>query len=293
MASFCAGCGFPLAAGAGFCQNCGMRQQGAASPAPPPMQPVAMAPPPPARSGSGLKIVLVLVAFMAVAGIAAIGGLWYIGHRVKAAVVEKAKAYGVDLPKDIPVSTESHRAVRLPKPCDLLSKEDAATMLGEPIERTQTSEEGCLYFGPAGLALKLAQEHTQSTIKKAEAPGAAVPAGEMATAVDNLLNAAAAGSTGQTGGEQPLLMLMIDPDGKAQLAAMNIAKGIFGGIAKGSGADFSMGTEISGLGDRAIRLPKLGLNVLKGEVLIRIIPGSVPDADTKTINIARTVLTKI
>ena len=295
MASFCSGCGFPLAAGAGFCPNCGMRQQGAVSPAPPPMQPAAMAPPPPqVRSGSGLKIVLVLVGFLAFAGIAAIGGLWYIGHRVKAAVVEKAKAYGVDLPKDIPMSTESHRAVRLPKPCDLLSKEEAAAMLGEPIERTQTSEEGCLYFGPPGLALKLAQEHTQSTIKKAEAPGAAVPAGEMATAVDNLLNAAAAGSNARSGGEQPLLMLMIDPDGKAQLAAMSIAKGIFGGIAKSSsGADFSMGTEISGLGDRAIRLPKLGLNVLKGEVLIRIIPSSVPDADTKTINIARAVLPKI
>ena len=300
MASFCSGCGFPLAAGAGFCPNCGMRQQGAASPAPPPMQPVAMAPPPapvPAKSGSGsgVKIVLVLVGFLAFAGIAVVGGLWYIGHRVKAAVVEKAKEYGVDLPKDIPSSTSSssRAPVRLPKPCDLLSKEDAATMLGEPIERMQPSEEGCLYFGPAGLALKLAQEHTQSTIKKAEAPGAAVPAGEMATAVDNLLNAAAAGSSGQTGGEQPLLMLMIDGDGKAQLAAMNIAKGIFGGIAKGSGADFSMGTEISGLGDRAIRLPKLGLNVLKGEVLIRIIPGSVPDADTKTITIARNVLTKI
>lgn len=298
MASFCSGCGFPLAAGAGFCQNCGMRQQGAASPAPPPMQAAPMAPPPPApvpaRSGSGLKILLVLVGFLAFAGIAVVGGLWYIGHRVKTAVVEKAKEYGVDLPKDIPVSSGSHARAQLPKPCDLLSKEDAATMLGEPIERIQTLEEGCLYFGPPGLALKLAQEHTQNTMKKAEAPGAAVPAGEMATAVDNLLNAAAAGSNAQTGGEQPLLMLMIDGDGKAQLAAMNIAKGIFGGIAKGSGgADFSMGTEISGLGDRAIRLPKLGLNVLKGEVLIRIVPASLPDADTKTINIARAVLGKI
>jgi hypothetical protein len=299
MASFCSGCGFPLAAGAGFCPNCGTRQQGAASAAPPPVQyapaPVQYAPAPvpapPPRSGSGLKILLVLVCFMAVLGIAAVGGLWYIGHRVKAAVVEKAKEYGVDLPKDT-VSSSSRTRVRLPKPCELISKEEAATMLGEPIERMQPSEEGCLFFGPAGLALKLAQEQTSSAINKADAPGAKVAAGDMATAIDNLANAAAAGSN-VPGGEQPLLMLMIDPDGKAQLTAMSIAKGIFGGIAKGSGSDMAMGAEVMGVGDRAIRMPKLGLNVLKGEVLIRIIPGPVPDADTKTIAIARTILGRI
>ena len=54
-----------------------------------------------------------------------------------------------------------------------------------------------------------------------------------------------------------------------------------------------MTAEVPGLGDRALRLPKLGLNVLKGEVLIRIIPGPVPDAETKSVNVARAVLAKL
>jgi len=50
---------------------------------------------------------------------------------------------------------------------------------------------------------------------------------------------------------------------------------------------------IPGLGDRAVRLPKMGLNVLPGETLVRVIVGPVPDAKAKTIEIAREVLKKL
>jgi len=47
------------------------------------------------------------------------------------------------------------------------------------------------------------------------------------------------------------------------------------------------------LGDQAVRFPKLGLNVLAGETFIRVVVGPVPDADPKSIAIARAVLKQL
>ena len=53
------------------------------------------------------------------------------------------------------------------------------------------------------------------------------------------------------------------------------------------------GADIPGLGDRAVRLANLGLNVLQGNTLIRLIPGPIPDANDKAIAIARAILPKL
>ena len=99
----------------------------------------------------------------------------------------------------------------------------------------------------------------------------------------------------------PLLMLMVEwDDGRSQFAALNMSKAIFGGIFRAAQADkadkgggMTFGAEIKGLGDEAVRMPKLGLNVLEGDTLIRVIPGPVPAADAKTIDVARAVLKKL
>lgn len=293
MASFCSGCGFPQGANVTFCPNCGARQQGAASAAPASQYQPAAAPVAPAKTGSALKIVLVLAGLVVFAGIAMVAGLFYVGHRVKEAVVDKAKAYGVELPRDSPASTATAR-VRLPKSCDLLSKEEVAGLVGEPIERFEPQQEGCWYYGPAGLGTKLANEQAAGLINAVRAPGPNNGADALA-ALQQMQNTVGAGEQiGNNGAEVPLLMVMVDPDGKAQMTALGIAKGLFSGIAKGSGApDLGIGTEVPGLGDRAMRAPKLGLNVLKGELLVRVIAGPIPDPDTKTVNVARAVLKKL
>ena len=55
----------------------------------------------------------------------------------------------------------------------------------------------------------------------------------------------------------------------------------------------TFGGNVPNLGDKAVRLPKLGLNVLQGEILIRIIPGAFPDANAKIVDVARTVLPRL
>lgn len=294
MASFCGNCGFALGATSKFCPQCGAQQ--AMGPAIPPSQPAA----PPLRaptSSSALKIVVIVLVCVGVLGIGAVGSLWYVAHRVKAAVVETAQENGIDLHSFAPTAKTSSNRYRTHKSCELLSKEEAASMLGEPIERTEYQDAECMYYGPPGLSAKLAGDQASDVYKRAQSPGSKVAATDVATAMDQLVNnlGAAAGQTGSNG-ELPLLMLSVEEDGKGAMMALNASAALVGGIAHAAdpeGKAPSVGGPIKGLGDQAVRLPKLGLHVLQGDTVIGILAGPVPEADAKTIDIARLVLKRL
>jgi len=254
---------------------------------------------PVASSGgsTALKIILVLFCLLVVGGMAVVGGVYYLAHRAKQVLVQKAAEQGVDLNSLASAASNSDSNRRhVPKPCDVLTKEQISGLIGEPIERAELRDEACMYFGPAGLSARLAQEGASGTFKRAQAPGAHVGGTEVANSVDQLVNSIAVqnGEAG-SGGEMPLLMLSVLADGKAQMTAVSATKAIFGSLGKtadGSGG-LDFGADIPGLGDKAVRVPKLGLNVLQGETLIRVIPGPFPDSDSKTIAVARAILAKI
>jgi hypothetical protein len=287
MANFCSNCRFPLAASASFCPQCGKAL--AAAQAPAPLPPAAAK-----GGGAAVKIVLIVVVCFAALGVAAIAAGYYAVHKVKDAVVAKAQSYGVDLssiPSPVPSSTSSSSKVY--KSCEILPKGDAANLLGEPIERTEIMDAACLYYGPPGLAVKLGAQDTSEMMAKAKA-GAQLNGGDVADTVTKMVGAIAAqsGQNGAPGGEAPLLTFLVDGDGRPQMTALAATKGIFGGIGAGSGGG-GLGADIPNLGDRAIRLGPLGLNVLKGDTVIRIIVGPVPDANNKAEAIARAVLPRI
>jgi len=290
MANFCTNCRFPLAASASFCPQCG-RSLASAQPAPPaPSTPVAAA----SGGGSALKILLIVVVCLATLGIAAIAAGYYAFHRVKQAVVAKAESLGVDVnsvPSPVPSSMPSRPKVY--KPCEILPKSEASNLLGEPIESTGIMDGACLYYGPAGLAAKLATQGTSEMMDKAKA-GVQMNSGDMADTVTKMMGAIAGqpGQNGTKGGDVPLLIFAVDPDGRVQMSAMAASKAIFGGIAADSPGG-GLGAEIPNLGDRAIRLGPLGLNVLKGNTVIRIVVGPVPDPNGKSVVIARAVLPRI
>jgi len=285
MASFCEKCGFPQGGNSAFCPQCGSRVA------------VQAAPPPPPAGGGALKILAVLAVVLVVGCIAVVGGLWYVGHRVKQAVVQQANHYGVDLgaiPSPVSHGTSHPKTY---KPCDILSKDDVERIIGQPIDHTETQEGACMYYGPKGLAEANARKNMQSTFKQAQVPGAKVDSSQMANAVDQLVNnlGVPGGNTG-TNGEMPLIMLHVDPEGRPAFTAMMATKGIFSGIfnaADEGKGDLKFGGQIEGLGDKAVRLPKLVLNVLKGDTLISVIPGAFPDSDAKTIEIVRAVLPRL
>jgi hypothetical protein len=287
MSNFCSNCRFPLAASASFCPQCGRPQVA-----------VQATPPPPAAAAGGgssaLKIVVIVLVFFAVAGIAAIAAGYYAIHKVKQAVVAKAQSYGVDLNSiPSPVQSSNSSRTKVYKPCDVLPKSEASNLLGEPIERTEMMDAACLYYGPPGLAEKLAAQGASEMMDKAKA-GVQMNGGDVADTVTKMMGAGAAGpgENGAKGGEAPLLTFLVDPDGRPQMTAVAASKAIFGGIGAASGGG-GLGAEIPNLGDRAIRLGPLGLNVLKGDTVIRIIVGPVPGANDKSVAIARAVLPRI
>jgi hypothetical protein len=245
-------------------------------------------------SGSGLKLLLVVVACLGFLGLLAIGGIYYAVHKVKQTVTEKAQKYGIDLPAMAP-SSASSRHVHLLKPCAYLSAQEVSNLLGQPVERTPTEEGGCVYFGPPGLAQKLGRAGVSSAIQHAQTPGANAGPADLNATLNQLAGSMGA-ATGQAGigGEAPLLTLVVGSDGKTQMAALKANQALFGGIMKGaSEGKETYGTKIEGLGDSAVRLPMLGLNVLRGDVIVRVVPGPVPNADAKCIAIARAVLRQL
>ncbi len=300
MASFCSNCGFPQDSASSFCSKCGARQAAA------PQQAAATPAAPSSSGGTVLKIVLTVFVVVGMLGVAAIGGLWYVGHRVKQAVMQKAAENGVDLSTVTPSASHSNGAAPKIKPmCSYLSKEEASRLIGEPIEIAEVKDSMCLYLGPPGLAASLAQQQAGAELAKTQAPGAKPRPMDVISAVDQMANTMGVqGAVAGSNGEYPLLMLGVDPDGRVQMNALAAANGFFGVILHGAESDQPksgqpncttdcFGVNIPGLGDRAMRLPKLGLNVLKGELLVRVIPGPIPDADQKTTAIARTVLGRL
>lgn len=257
----------------------------AAPVAPPPSWPVTQPAPPAAaaRSSSGLKIVLVIFGVLAFLGIAAVAGVMYVTHRVKQAVVSTAREHGVDLTqiaKDVSSDSSSSSASTAPrrKACDYLSKDEVSRLIGEPIDHVVPDGSGCEYFGPPGLAAKLGKEGMSAGVKQLETDKPANA--QLAQGINNIIN----GMGAQNGEERPLLMLVVDPDGKSQMTALDVVGGVFGQI---PGAKPE---EIPGLGDRAVRFANMGLNVLKGTTVIRIVAGPIPDPDNKTVSVAKAIL---
>src|SRR5690348_4963933 len=222
MNNFCRNCGAPMGANFAFCPECRTPAASGANPASAaPTAPAAAAPP--AKSGSGLKILLIVLCILGLGSIAVVGGLFYVAHRVKQAVVAKAHEYGVD-----GSHTGRSAAVSIP-PCDLLSRQEAARLLGEPIERTEVHDASCMYYGPPGLSAKLGKAGMSSTL---HTPGESQTAAEAADTVDRFLKSAAA-QAGQIGsnGEYPLLTVLVaSGDGRAQMTGVLAGKALLSGF---------------------------------------------------------------
>ncbi|MGC2660343.1 MAG: zinc ribbon domain-containing protein, partial [Bryobacteraceae bacterium] len=213
MSSFCINCGSPLTGNSAFCPQCGkpVANRGNAPAYAP------MAPPPPAPKSSGaLKIVIVVLCCLAVGAAALIGGALYLAHRVKQAIVQKAAENGVNL-HSLVDSGNSHTVAShpLPQTCTLLTKDEASRLIGEPVQRAEMKDAMCAYYGPPGLSSKLRDELASSAMKRVQAPGADPNAINANNSLDQIVGSLGA-QTGldQNVGEAPLLMLLVDPDGR-------------------------------------------------------------------------------
>jgi hypothetical protein len=256
--------------------------------------------------------VLVVVCCLAVGATVVVGSVFYIAHRVKEAVVQKAQANGIDLHSLGNSDTNSANQRPLPKACSLLSKEDVSRLIGQPVERAEVKYQACEYYGPSGLSEKLAEQEAANQVQRAKTSGVdpktkAIEVQRMLRRMGAQSGNGEAGATG-SGGELPLLVVELSANGKAAMAALAFTKAIFGAASNAeagsqgentkaaegkSGADVFVGASVEGLGDKAMWTPMSGLCVLKGDTFIKINPSLFPDSNAKAINVARAVISKL
>ena len=252
-----------------FCGNCGHPQTSGAAPVSP-----AAGAPQAGKSGGFPKVLLIIGGVVVLFGALAVAGLLYTGYRIKKAVQETASESGLDLGalaqqgKELPAGFD---------PCEHLSSEEAAEILGVAMERSERQANVCNYYARAvsdqekqervGEAFKKLQEQSQS---KTEA-GAAVEE------LTKTMVAAAAGSG------TPLLVVTYDANGKSKMAAMKIAVGAVGGK--------DTLQAVSGLGDEAVFGPMNSiLMVVHNGLGIELDLRQVPGGREKGIELARRIV---
>jgi len=282
MANFCRNCGVSVPPNAAFCGNCGSQQTtGQPNTAPASSFPAASARG--TRNNLG-KFLLIAFACVALLLTAAGVGVYYAVHKVKQIAAAKVHEYGLDTSS----SSAARTAVRHLDVCSLLSVNEATKLLHEPVTRSEKELDQCLYYGSPGLAARLAREQMNARVKESQNSANHVDAAGVADAVTNLAGSLAneGAIAGHPGREMPLLTVTVAADGKSQMVALRASKALFSGV-EGAGAD------IPDLGDRAIQLANLGLNVLQGDLLLRIVPGPVPKAHERSIDVAREILPRL
>ena len=309
MASFCQNCGSQLGAAA-FCGHCGARA--AQQPAAPPVastQPNIPAVTPAAKSSSAatlLKVGIILVAVVLVFGAVAIGGMYYVGHRL-VRNVERATGQEpgtlVDSLRSAAASAakSEHSPQRKRDGCLLLSKEEAAVILGVTIEKIdgastqRDSGEHCEYFVKPETAeesaakLKRGMEDIQARKTDAKLDGSVNMNAEMRKAgIENLIKGIGrAGAS--TSPDAPYFSFTIDrEDGAIQFGAVKAANIL-------AGAEAMKATEsLHGLGDKAVLGPlDAQLCVLTGTTSILLDLSQVPDGREKGIAMARAILARL
>jgi len=114
--TYCAQCGQPLDSNSQFCTQCG---------APPPRPtPITAQTLPPVQTRSGWPFVLVLLGILALVAAVGIGGVVYVGYRVKEKVTSVAKAV-----TDRAASPEAAKDAKLGQPEPTPGNQDASALL--------------------------------------------------------------------------------------------------------------------------------------------------------------------
>lgn len=171
MPNFCPKCG--AAAGAAkYCPGCGSPLAAVQQPQPAP-QPV-MQPLPKATGGGGLKIILIVLALMAMVGFAAMIGLaYYAKTRVSARMAELKQRTGIDIPAAVRSAQESPPSGEKLDGCLLMSKDEAERILGFALTRSDgnlrpgASDEHCDYYADP----KALEEIRSKTVEEFKGPG--------------------------------------------------------------------------------------------------------------------------
>lgn len=260
---------------------------------------------PAASGGSGLKIILIVVGCLFLLGALAIGGMYYVGHRLiqHAERVTGTTDLGASL-RDAAARGSSGGGLLMKRDgCALLSKSEVESILGTPIEKAVgdrtdgDNSEHCNYFVKPGT-MEQDEDKLRQTADEFKAKQAAVDKlnssnlNEQARkeGVENLAKnfmRTMAASNGN--GDVPVFSFTVEREnGKSEFGAFRSVNVIVGSAAKGANET------LSGLGDRALLGPLDSvLCVLKSNTCITLNLSQVPNGKEKGIALAHKILSRI
>ena len=306
MTTFCGNCGAPLTEQTTFCVACGTKRAAPAGQnaqyqpvqqAAPPQPAAVNAPVVPAKSNTLIKVVVVVVAVLAVGGALAVGGVIYAVHKVseKAHAVaerisgDKDPAAGglADLVKS-PGGADDDSTIK-GDPCRFLSIEDVSHAVGIAIVRAEAKgNEGCMYIAHGDPADMTSKHMASMVTNQAKSKGENIDPKQqqMMQQITGAFfkqqessdkNLAAEAARGE------VIVLAVSFESRAAKMAMKLSKAAFDHVKQGmpgaAGPDSAEQTgtgELNGLGDEAYEVGGTMLMVRKGEVMAQFLFNECP-----------------
>ncbi len=286
MPGFCRNCGTPLAAPSAFCVKCG---------APATQQPAAP-PVTPARAVSLVKVGLIVLGALFVFGALSVAGMYYAAHRlvrnVESVTGEGSVGNAIRSVTAAGRDGREHSAKVKRDGCLLMTKEEASNILGVEIIRIESqpraneSGEHCDYFAKPRSVEEDAGKTKQALESLQAAKDGASNDQKIADLVKNysrtMVNA---------GGDGPYFTFNVEREmGAASFAGFKMANA----LGSAATADKDSSEALTGLGDKAsLGIGESMLCVLKGDAVIILELGQVPDGKAKGIALARKILSRL
>ncbi len=299
MPMFCVACGSALGGQSEFCGKCGLRA-GQAPPTASVAEPSAVLPvATKSSSGTALKIVLVVAGVLFVFGAIAAGAIYYTAHRYIKFAEDVTGVKASDVVNTVREAAKQHPSDGLSgrklDGCALLSKDEAAAILGLDVERVdgkpndQESGEHCDYFVKPGSI-----EENAEKVKQA---AAAIPndskgdANQLPPESIDMIKAMHRGVIeGARNGEAHYFGFSVEREnGKIACAALKIATRLGGG-------DINTGasSEPLGVGDEAVMgMGESRLCVVQGSTAVTLDLSQVTGGRAKGIALAKTILSRL
>jgi hypothetical protein len=220
-----------------------------------------------AKGGSGIKILLIVLAVLFVCGVVVVGGIVYVAHRA----MNTAKA---DLAK-AGISTSDLSSVANSEPvdaCKYLTAGDVSAAVGVPIIDVK-SDNGCHYIAQ-GSAANFTMQHVG-----AMGGGKSMPAG---------MPGMTSGSSDSDSTETTSLVdITINSSGGRM--EMNLEKKLIGGFQVNGNAN----GDVAGIGDEAFAIGNNLLLVRKGDKLVQITYTNCPCSVTQIEPLAKKLVDQL
>ncbi|HEY2472713.1 MAG TPA: zinc ribbon domain-containing protein [Terracidiphilus sp.] len=308
MSNFCGTCGSPLADGQKFCGKCGVANSAVQQTAPltePPASasaPAAYAPvassqavitpaPTPARSNALLKVAIAAVVVLFVGGVAALGAVYYVVHKVK----EKAEAVSKQALGENSASSGGGLTSLLQKaassttsddsdgfkgdPCRFLSKEDVSRAVGVEIVRAQAQDAGCSYIAKGDPADMVSKHMTSMVTSQAKSNGTQ-PTADQTKMMQQITGAffkqqeASDKNLSKQAATGEVLILSVSFSTRNAELEMKMNRAAFnhitGGNADGKTTDQKATGDLDGIGDDAYEMGGSSLIFRKGGTVVHM-----------------------